>query len=495
MTETYENQAGTLVIRQSLEGACSESSGHLAWGDYDGDGDLDLVVAGTGVAGAIARAYKNDGAGHLAPDPAQVLTGVGYASVAWGDYDGDGDLDLLIQGHDGTVARTILYRNHPQGTLSPDPSHTLTGLYAGSADWGDWDGDGDLDLVVTGHDGTNRRTIFYKNHPLGTLTNDGNHGLPGLVFSDTAWGDCDNDGDLDLAITGEDGTNRYACVYANDGAGVFTRVGANLAVLYRSSCGWGDYDNDGDLDVGFIGSVGSGGHQTLVFQNTGAGFSQAFSFYGIYEGSVSWADVDGDGDLDFFVTGYDWYTAYASLYRNIGGLPNHGPAAPASLQYTPDWARGGLALRWGGPADDKTATPGLYYCVRIGVTSGGNEVLSGTYGTPLMGNVGQGTSAFVKAPHGRYFWSVRAIDSVLAASAWSAEGTCSHYPGDTDNDGDVDLTDFAAFQSCFNGPNQTLPAPGCNIVDFDADNDCDLSDFATFQACFNGPNQPPPAGC
>ena len=62
---------------------------------------------------------------------------------------------------------------------------------------------------------------------------------------------------------------------------------------------------------------------------------------------------------------------------------------------------------------------------------------------------------------------------------------------DFDNDGDVDLVDFAHFQACFNGPNRAYVSTGCENMDFDADDDVDLVDFGIFQACFNGPNRPP----
>ncbi|MGB9623249.1 MAG: dockerin type I domain-containing protein [Phycisphaerae bacterium] len=67
--------------------------------------------------------------------------------------------------------------------------------------------------------------------------------------------------------------------------------------------------------------------------------------------------------------------------------------------------------------------------------------------------------------------------------------------GDFDADGDVDLTDFARFQKCFNGPNRPPTNFGCGNADFEPDGDVDLADFAVFQSCFNGPNRPPAAGC
>jgi len=82
-------------------------------------------------------------------------------------------------------------------------------------------------------------------------------------------------------------------------------------------------------------------------------------------------------------------------------------------------------------------------------------------------------------------------------SVASAEATLTVavYPADFDEDGDVDLTDFATFQGCFNGPNRPAK-PGCaGSADFDGDLDVDLADFTMFQSCFNGPNRPPKAAC
>ncbi len=491
VTKTYENLCGTLILRQDLAGVESESSGNLAWGDYDGDGDLDLVIAGTSDSGPIARIYENDGAGNLTWDSAQVLTGVHYASVAWGDYDLDGDLDLFIQGYDGTQNRAILYRNHPLGTLTPDTSQSFTGLRCGSADWGDYDGDGDPDLITTGGDGTNCRTILYKNHPVGTLTDDGSHGLPGVALSDTAWGDMDGDGDLDLAITGEDGTNRHAHVYRNDGAGNLTQVGGDLMTIYRSSCAWGDFDNDGDLDVAFCGYDGYDLY-TYVFRNTGSGFTAVFAPVGVREGALNWVDVDGDGKLDLFLTGADWNYKYARVYQKTGGVPNTAPTPPSTLGSD---LCDGLNLSWSGMTDPETGSPGLYYAVRVGTTPGGQEVMSGTYGTPLMGNCGPGTVLWLDVPPGTYYWSVRTIDSGLAASPWAPEQisqvSATYQRGDLNCDGTVgfgDINPFVLFLSDFAG--WQLAFVGCDPRNGDIN--CDgvypsFGDINPFVALLSGP--------
>src|SRR5262245_4055720 len=77
------------------------SLGSVAWGDYDNDGDLDLLVTGQTSTGQIARVYRNN-AGTFLP-VAGALTGVYFSSVAWGDADNDGDLDILLTGFNGSM--------------------------------------------------------------------------------------------------------------------------------------------------------------------------------------------------------------------------------------------------------------------------------------------------------------------------------------------------------------------------------------------------------
>lgn len=461
---TYENQCGFLVIRQFIEegaGVQNESSGNLAWGDCDNDGDLDLVIAGQSDYGPITRLYRNNGLGDLAWDANQPFVGVQLASVAWGDYDADGDLDLYVQGHDGVAASAALYRNGPPGVFVVDVTQPLMGLYAGSADWGDFDGDGDLDLVTTGGDGTARHTYFYRNQPPGLLVNEGNHGLPDVALSDTAWGDVDGDGDLDLAFTGEQSAaGRYACVYANDGTGGFALLGSNLLALYRSSCALGDYDNDGDLDAAFCGYDG-GGLYTYVYENTGSAFTAAFWMVGVREGSLNWVDVECDGNLDLFMTGADWNNQYAELWRNTGGFFNAAPSAPTLLK---SGQLNGLLLNFTGATDAETATTALYYCVRVGTTAGGHDVMSGTYSTPLMGNVGEGMSHWLNLPPGRYFWSVRTIDSGFRASPWAQE-RIAFRKGDVNCNGVLGFDDINPFVLLMSNPVQWQQTyPDCDPI-------------------------------
>ncbi len=324
-TAIYEWDGEDFTVLQYLDGITSQGSGCLGWADYDLDGDSDLAIAGTMGSGRIAHVYRNDDGAFVLAD---VLTGLSNASVAWADYDGDGYPELLTMGHDGTSRRAIIYNNN--GYVPFEVGEELVGLNSGSADWGDFNGDELPDLVTTGNDGTARVTIFYLNDPPGVLTPVGDLGLPGIALSDTEWADYDRDGDLDLAFTGETSSSeRMARVYRNDGSMVFTQV-ADVLSIYRSSCAWGDYNMDGDLDVAFCGYTGTS-LVTHLYRNTGSGFEDSGLYFpGVREGALCFCDLDGDCDPDFFMCGADWLTKYGQPYENTGidwvGVPE-----------TPEW--------------------------------------------------------------------------------------------------------------------------------------------------------------
>ena len=82
----------------------------MAWGDYDNDGDLDILLTGDSGSGYIAKVYQNTGSG-FSEVYSGSLTGVRYGSVAWGDYDDDGDLDILLTGNSGSGYVSHIYRN------------------------------------------------------------------------------------------------------------------------------------------------------------------------------------------------------------------------------------------------------------------------------------------------------------------------------------------------------------------------------------------------
>ena len=249
----------TTAIWSSSE---SDDTGDVAWGDWDGDGDLDLAVGNRDQAN---RVYENDGLGQpssLTPVWTSADTD-DTASVAWGDWDGDGDLDLAA-GNNGQPNR--VYENDGLGQPG-SLSSVLTSVDTDSTmsvAWGDWDGDGDLDLAAGNWSGANR---VYENDGLGqpgSLTPVWTSTDTGDTFS-VAWGDWDGDGDLDLAAGNAPGANQ---VYSNDGLG---QPGSLVAIWTSadtdgtSSVAWGDWDGDGDLDL----AGGNEGQVNRVYENSG----------------------------------------------------------------------------------------------------------------------------------------------------------------------------------------------------------------------------------
>ena len=174
------------------------------------------------------------------------FVGLTEASAAWGDYDNDGDLDLVICGFDAqSKPRTILYRNDGDNQFTPVNSG-LPNLGRGSIAWGDYDNDGNLDILLIGVSVSGRTTSYIYHNDGGGIF----HLAARLVTSDgstaVSWVDFDNDGHLD-ALSG-------SLLYRNDGAGNFVSKGSPASSdIFFSSSAWADYDNDGNFDLMWTG--------------------------------------------------------------------------------------------------------------------------------------------------------------------------------------------------------------------------------------------------
>ncbi len=290
-------------------------NGSTAWGDYDSDGDLDILLAGHDGTNPISKIYRNDAG--VFTDSGAVLTGLYFSSVAWGDYDSDGDLDVLIAGYDGANEISKIYRNDGAGGFT-DIAAGLSGVALGSIAWGDYDSDGDLDVLLSGNDGTNPITKIYRNDGAGGFT-DIAAGLVGVQLGAASWGDMDSDGDLDVALSGASSSGSVTKIYRNNG-GTFTDIGAPLTNFITSAVAWGDYNSDGRLDLLITGVDGV----TLVatiYRNDGDGAFTAIGagLPGLSWGSVAWGDYDSDGDPDILLAGSSATGLVATVYSNDGG--------------------------------------------------------------------------------------------------------------------------------------------------------------------------------
>jgi tetratricopeptide (TPR) repeat protein len=323
-----------------------DGNGTCAWGDYDGDGDLDLFLAGSGTFMAV---YRNDGKKFT-----EVTAEVGLSHVPSGyslnviDYDNDGKLDLYVtlNGWSGP-AKNKLFRNVggkfedvSAASGADDPGDGFVSV------WGDLDNDGYLDLVIANgvlKDGSTPQV--YRNTGAGKFVRvEAFKEPPQWGAIGAALGDYDKDGDLDILINGlNDAPNR---LYRNDGIWKFTEVTRQAGVMQPPHngfvCFFFDYNNDGWPDIlttslapwpAVVEGMTAGysprvPHQdsSRLFRNNGNGTftdatMQAKLFYPMGTMGAGVADLDNDGYLDiYFGTGDPQLTRLEPnrFFRNNG---------------------------------------------------------------------------------------------------------------------------------------------------------------------------------
>ena len=293
-------------------------SGGIAAGDYDGDGDIDLYVVGGDLD--PNSLYENQGDGTFldtTEEMTPVITHKG-SGPAFGDIDGDGDLDLFLGAVEG--GRYYMLENR-DGAFFDETSGSGIELNASntvSATFFDYDRDGYLDLFLS-HWGVDREAgedteTVWRNRGDGTFASASlETGIAAvLVDGDTDLSftpnlaDIDNDGDGDLLMTGDEGTSQ---VFLNDGDGRFIKSTDRDVIVDQAGSGAAvfDYDNDGDLDWFVSSSHIAGADRTgnRLYRNTGSGeFEDATEAANVADGGWGWgtcaADFDNDGNLDIF---------------------------------------------------------------------------------------------------------------------------------------------------------------------------------------------------
>lgn len=289
------------------------SSSAVARGDFDNDGRLDLLL--TGFAGVnangfpmyLSQIWRNLGDGTFTNLQAG-LPGVDTGAVALGDFDNDGNLDVLLTGYSSTGAVAQVWRNLGNGSFS-NINAGLPGVFYSSVAWGDYDNDGLLDILLTGTSngfGNTAVTQLWRNLGNGAFTKISIN-LPGVLLGAVAWGDFDQDRRLDILLTGKADTGAVSQVWRNLGNGSFTNLNVGLPGVSQSSVALADYDNDGKLDIVLAGTGTQTNLICQVWRNTGSGVFTNLNagLPGFRSGSVAWADFDSDGRLDLLLTGLD----------------------------------------------------------------------------------------------------------------------------------------------------------------------------------------------
>ena len=488
----YENDGSGNFTKQDID-LPDLNSIHMAWADYNNDGLPDLAVSGRTAYPELASVcylFRNDAGINLTNSG--IVLPAEQSGLAWGDYDQDGDLDLAF-------SSGKLYRND-NGTNLTDSGITLLGgaVAFKSISWCDLENDGFLDLEINGIINQNKGGTFQTdslNPPSITSYN-----IPPI------WHDFDADGLLDAASEGYIFHNNgftYSPGEPDYGVPDAWRIWMQKGDLVYSNWAFperdvADFNNDGLLDIALSGAIGSSANVRFsVFkQETNQTFNPiGLQQDGFIHGSVTWCDYDGDCDTDLLAGGYDSsINPVLASYNNTladCGLPNTPPDAPQRFVTT--ITNDNILLRFH-PAYDKETLPArLAYEVRVGTAPGLADIVSPFGLGPFPGNARPiGALSFPENPYyyqkfmntnalpgirlrnlspGRYFWSVRTIDTARAPSPWSTEqaftltttGTLRF--GDINGDGFVDVADLIQLRNMLSGA--LTPDPSTADLDDD----------------------------
>lgn len=474
------------------------------WGDYDGDGFIDVFVGQSNVSsGAVGDVLKNDGTGVFTNE--SVSTGLDdpgfHQNVAWCDIDGDEDLDLILA-MEGPIEKHEIYLQGPGQVFAPVGAgvgfQEEVGVKAYGMAIGDSDGDGDMDIYISTCRGDNNiRNNFYENQ----LVDVGSLGFidiadsNGTQFMTNSYGaefyDFDDDGDLDLFMVGAD--SELSKIWRNDGGNQFTDVdtltGHTLLTDVAGDLNGGravDYDNDGDLDLFLHDHDDRNGSDTSrkLYRNDGnwefTDVTAAEGLEQVNRGSYDspWADIDNDGDLDLIATTDSSWIERVFLNNSVGN-GNH-------------W----FGVKLVGPSANTTAIgASVYATVNSGTPS------ERTYRREANTNAGTfnqsdlpvhfGLGAATTIDRLRFVWPNGAEREYCDVGV--DQYTVIHYPrlGDFDGDGEVADSDLESFVDCYAGPASPANPVSANCdtacgqtFDADSDNDVDLTDFASFQIEF-----------
>ena len=385
-SKLYINSSGSLNLSNDWLPSINLSYSNGRWGDANMDGTPDLFIMGVNeyTNQIVNELYLNNGI-DLEKDLITIFPDLINGSFLWNDYDNDGDPDLIICGRnaDPNASITRFYKNDPIGRLTELTTvESIPGLKAGAFKFVDLDSDGDQDLIVTGWNKIENKLItrLLKNEPLGTYTPFENQ----IDFA-TAYGiidaiDFNLDGYQDFVISGADSVSHYA---------------------------------------GKIHSLSA----KIFLNNNGNSFTEIKTIEGVRV--AKFLDINLDNTPDLIVNGTTEIgketSTFTKVYLNNIDQNNNQPNSPSSLEAFAVSTR--AIFTWSSGEDDIDNSMNLSYNLRIGTTSYGNELMSSStvFNTS---NIGQRLiREFNEIPHGTYYWAVQAVDGTGQKSVWSQEDT------------------------------------------------------------------------
>ncbi len=260
-------------------------NGDIEAGDFDGDGDNDLIVSGLSATGPSSEIYFNDSTGKFIKS-VNDLANVENSAVAVGDLDQDSDLDIVLLGVNDSAAVAHVYFNNGSGIFESGSASTIEPLAFPSVAIGDFDGNSTGDLVIAGYADSEYLVQVFLNDGFGqfSLVSVDTQSHPGQYRHSAQPGDIDHDGDLDIVALYYSAQYRYQLrMYKNDGVGGFTKEATrNVAngVLSEGSSSFklADFDNDNDADMVVVQNATSfrhwAGSSGVLVNDGGANFGE-----------------------------------------------------------------------------------------------------------------------------------------------------------------------------------------------------------------------------
>lgn len=445
-TRVYENVAGVFTPKSV---ALPNVNGSFAVGDYDNDGDQDVLIGGlAGSAQTNVRLYKNQG--NFVFEYQQEFNSIITTTMSWADIDNDQDLDFIVTGSDGENAgdlgiafHTYLYEN-VNGVFTEIPNAGgITNCTQCVLEWADSNGDGKIDLFMSGFTQESAITAVFLNNGNKTFSVDTESVLTGVFNGSGKWADFDSDGDMDLVYGGFQANmfpaEAVTLLYENVRGRLVLRDDVDLVGTTENFLGGidvADFNNDGFPDI-LVGGR-SGSNIELAFEfglyiNDGFGH---FDFTSLdlddfIVNSVDAGDYDNDGDVDFVYSGIERDPQVFKTVINTNKLIFQPPVTntspePPNGNFTEQFFRKGITFGWDAGSDSQTPAGGLSYNFYLR-NAGGYVVVptvdfSTGYQKTTNATNGDGQRGWANdVPEGDLFWAVQSVDGGRAGSEFSAE--------------------------------------------------------------------------
>ena len=422
--EIFSNTSTVSVISFVATGIIlTNVSGSCIWADLNNDGKLDILASGFDGAQNFLTAYINE-AGTFAkqiPLSADLAT-----SMDWGDVDADGDQDLLI-----TTATESLLLTRTNGKTF---NRIVPNAFSVNSILVDYDLDSDLDVIGDGIY-SNRGTEFLETHALFPTPNGYSN------YGNTYGADLDGDGDRDFIraerSSARGSINYYATAYFNQ-QNIFSRVEVESIDDFSGGpiypIGASDFDNNGDVEMVYT-TNGNRANYLLQFKEVKSGRVTSINlpansrFHSL--GAHIIADFNGDQKMDIITTGryVDTSTgigiSYAKSYRNLTVATNSKPTVPTNLGFSIE--NSSVTFSWNKSTDAETPAPSIMYNFYL---RQGLDTIISSYttksGKPRISSIKGSFEAnkflFPKLPNnGSYYWAVQAKDFAGNYSTFSPE--------------------------------------------------------------------------